>query len=321
MCVICSQSNCLFTGSQSDGEVLASASSSETSSSSAASGYPSTDLIDGILSPFAWDGVSTLSYGFTSGASDYENGETPNGEAAEFLPLSSYGEDMVREALSTWGDVMGIDLVEVDGSSADIAIGGSSVPSTSWAYLPAGSSSYDGDVWFGVDKSYNELFVADSEENYLGSYEYFVAMHELGHSLGLKHPQDVYEGYDGGDTTLSADYDSIEYTVMSYKSYVGAGYGAYTVRGDSYPQSLMMLDIAAIQELYGADYTTNAGDTVYSFDSATGAMLINGVSTGTPGDNVVFRTIWDGDGVDTLDLSNYDTNIVARPQRRWADRF
>ena len=30
---------------------------------------------------------------------------------------------------------------------------------------------------------------------------------------------------------------------------------------DSYPQTLMMYDIAALQEMYGANYTTNGGNT------------------------------------------------------------
>jgi len=52
-----------------------------------------------------------------------------------------------------------------------------------------------------------------------------------------------------------------------------------------------------------------SGDTSYTFDPLTGEMSINGAGVGTPVGNRIFRTIWDGDGNDTYDLSNYDTDL------------
>jgi serralysin len=75
------------------------------------------------------------------------------------------------------------------------------------------------------------------------------------------------------------------------------------------PQSLMMYDILGVQTLYGANYTTNGGDTVYTFNSATGQMSVNGVAGDLPGANRIYRTLWDGGGTDTYDLSNYTTNM------------
>jgi serralysin len=66
-----------------------------------------------------------------------------------------------------------------------------------------------------------------------------------------------------------------------------------------YAQSLMMYDIAALQHLYGADYTTNAGNTVYRWNPSTGQESINGIGQGAPGGNRIFMTIWDGGGSDT----------------------
>jgi serralysin len=71
----------------------------------------------------------------------------------------------------------------------------------------------------------------------------------------------------------------------------------------------MMLDLAAIQELYGVNYSTLAGNTTYTFDPNTGEMFIDGVGQGTPGANRVFRTLWDGNGTDLIDLSNYTTDL------------
>jgi VCBS repeat-containing protein len=99
---------------------------------------------------------------------------------------------------------------------------------------------------------------------------------------------------------------------MSYRSYVGASTTTgYTNGTYSYPQTLMMLDIAAIQEMYGANYKTESGDTVYKWSATTGEMFIDGAGQGAPGGNKVFMTVWDGGGNDTYDFSNYSTNLIV----------
>ena len=79
-------------------------------------------------------------------------------------------------------------------------------------------------------------------------------MHELGHALGLKHPQetDIENHQTTHDTVVPIERDSIEFTLMSYHSYVGGPENmTYEEWGAS--QTLMMYDIAALQEMYGAD--------------------------------------------------------------------
>jgi serralysin len=46
-----------------------------------------------------------------------------------------------------------------------------------------------------------------------------------------------------------------------------------------------MYDIAALQDIYGANYSTNAGDSVYKWSPTTGEMFINGVGQGAPAGN------------------------------------
>ena len=136
-------------------------------------------------------------------------------------------------------------------------------------------------------------------------------MHETGHALGLKHPHEVR----GSFGAMPLDHDSLEYTVMSYRSYVGGlDHGGYTNGSTSYPQTLMMYDIAALQTMYGANYTTNTGNTVYNWSATTGEMSINGVGQGAPAGNKIFMTIWDGGGNDTYDFSNYTTNLTVNLQ-------
>ena len=77
----------------------------------------------------------------------------------------------------------------------------------------------------------------------------------------------------------------------------------------------MMLDIAALQELYGADFEVNAGDTVYRWKPGSGRTWVDGEVGLDPGGEVIFATVWDGGGRDCYDLSAYrpDLRLDLRP--------
>src|SRR4029079_12016567 len=77
---------------------------------------------------------------------------------------------------------------------------------------------------------------------------------------------------------------------------------------------LMMYDIAALQTLYGANYSSNSGDTVYTWSATTGQEFINGVGQGRLAGNKIFMTVWDGGGGDTYDFSNYTANLIVNLQ-------
>ena len=141
-------------------------------------------------------------------------------------------------------------------------------------------------------------------------------IHELGHALGLKHSHEV-EG--PGNTALPSAHDSLEYSVMSYRAYAGASTsGGYGNEAYGFPTTFMMNDIRALQQMYGADFTTRGSDTVYSWSATTGEAFIDGVGQGRPGGagaaasaNVIFMTVWDGNGNDTYDFSNYTTGVTV----------
>ncbi len=124
--------------------------------------------------------------------------------------------------------------------------------------------------------------------------------HEIGHAIGLSHPG-AYNAGPGVQITYAthAEYieDSSQYTIMSYfnETNTGANFGRQR------PLTPMMHDIAAIQRLYGADYSTRAGDTVYGFNSNTGDQIFTFFSAAS---ERVF-CIWDGAGEDTIDASGY----------------
>ncbi len=311
MCVVCCSNPCVL-GALDEGTPSPDRATTSATSTAANQSVLSTEpaVVPGqtqwqaLISGYSWGGT-TVTFGFASSGADYYGSPSYSGygEPAMFLPLSSYGQDIVRSAAGLWQGVTSLDIVEAAaGSHPQINIGGSSVPSTAWAYYPYSTTAdAAGDIWFGVDKSFFSKLISDSGP-YIGSYEYATALHEFGHALGLKHPHQ-------STPVLDPAYDGLEYTVMSYRSYLGGPTSYYTVETWGYPQSLMMLDIAAIQAIYGADFTTLAGDTTYHFDPVTGEMTVDGVSAGVPGANRVFRTLWDGNGTDTIDLSAYSTNL------------
>ncbi|MGI9477576.1 MAG: M10 family metallopeptidase C-terminal domain-containing protein [Hyphomicrobiaceae bacterium] len=103
-------------------------------------------------------------------------------------------------------------------------------------------------------------------------------------------------------------FDSNDFAIMSLRRYPGGPEANTAGRLDN-PQSLMQLDIAAVQHMYGANFDHNAADNTYTFSTTTGEMSIDGLSTGMLSRNRIYRTIWDGDGEDTYDLSNYAMNL------------
>lgn len=251
--------------------------------------------IDGLLSGSKW-ASPVITFAMPSLASQYEySGERGTG----FKQLTSTQAAAVVKILKQVSAVTDLSFQAVDAGTqtADMRFARSSMPSTAWAYEPSDVPE-GGDVWINSTSNWyaNPL---------LGTYGYFALMHEIGHALGLKHGHETY-----GFGALPASHNSMEFSIMTDASYIGAKTsGGFRNDASSYAQSLMMDDIAALQVLYGADYTTHSGNTVYRWNPATGEQYINGVSQGRPADNIVFRTIWDGGGTDTYDFSNYKTGV------------
>ena len=115
---------------------------------------------------------------------------------------------------------------------------------------------------------------------------------------------------------MPANVDSVEFTVMTYRTYIGDDLNGYNYEQWGAPQTYMMLDIAALQHMYGADFTTNSGNTVYSWNPATAIRWSTASRRSQPGGNRIFATIWDGGGTDTYDLSAYSDEPEHRPHSR-----
>jgi Ca2+-binding RTX toxin-like protein len=282
--------------------------------------------IDGLLSGSKWNGSFTFS--FPQLPSEYgaypSNEPTTNFAPVTFQQREATGAILTGVTFSPTGNVghfgSAYDFIapvisEAGGlgsglnGNGDIRLGESPLADpTAYTYYPSNQAAgRGGDVWFGDNFAGT---VNDYRNPVLGGYSYNIHIHELGHAMGLKHS---HETGGPGNVAVPSDRDAIEFTVMSYRSYVG-GPSSVTYETWGAPQTYMMLDIQALQTMYGASYSAHAGNTVYRWSPTTGELSLseNGgsfVGQGTPGGNRVFMTVWDGNGIDTYDMSNYANDV------------
>jgi serralysin len=292
--------------------------------STPASGF---QTIDGLLCGTEWN-LTTLTYGFPTVAADYGglgyaydddgNAATPDAnETTNMGPLAAAARAATVQAMTELAAVtlMNVQLLTTNPGTARLRFAETSTPRAVYAanaaYANFPNETKAGDTWFDTG-AFGSAAV--------GSYAYITTFHELGHLLGLKHGQ-AFGG--PNNVPLPSEWDSTEFSLMTYTAFIGDTIPPdWNHAAGAYPQSWMMLDIRALQEMYGANYATNSGATTYAFDPSTGRMSIDGVSQGTPAINTLFRTIWDGGGWDTYDFSayraNHQLNIDLRPGF-WSD--
>ena len=140
--------------------------------------------INGILSGNAWqlgDG-DKITFSFPTKGSFYGSGYGSGEPTHGFSAFSGAQKEVVRFALDLIHQYTGIEFQEITETAsthATLRFAGSTVPSTSWAYYPD-SSVEAGDVWLGN--------VKDVDPTKAG-YAFDTIMHEIGHTLGLKHGQ------------------------------------------------------------------------------------------------------------------------------------
>lgn len=260
--------------------------------------------IDALIAGVRWT-AATLTFGFPESPDAYGYGTE---RATGFAPMTAAGRAAMRAALADAAAVSGLVFEELgddpgeDPGAATIRIARTGATATGWAYYPS-TAEAGGDIWLSADRAAWDRDGFDSPV--MGRWGWFTLWHELGHALGLRHGHET-----DGPGAMTADHDGMEFSVMTYRSHPGGGTGGYTNEPHGYAQGFMTRDIAALQRLYGPNYQTNAGDTVYRFSPQTGEMFVDGLGQGAPGANRIFRTIWDGGGIDCYDLSDHADDLV-----------
>lgn len=281
------------------------------------------ELDDGVLNFGFWLNQEEINNSYYVNAT----GTTAFSEALNFTAFTAGQQELARESIQLWDELIGISLRETKSGNADITFGGTDTGGAqAYAYLPFGdvyddfySTNYDfeeigrlsGDVW--IDRGVASNFFPLDDSYYAKT----TMIHEIGHAFGLSHPGD-YNATDDNDgdgvpdpITYANDaffaQDSRQYSIMSYfDAYeTGAQHVDFSLLNFSYAATPLIHDIASIQAIYGVDTATRTGDTVYGFNSTAGNSVFDFTSNTRP---VV--AIWDAGGNDTLDFSGWNTSSV-----------
>lgn len=227
--------------------------------------------------------VNQTSY---NGEEDIRNGKTA------ITPLNDEQKNLFRNATQKWANIANITFTEVadvgPNTGGDIRVafyhddndvGGSANHAKS--YYPF-NGTYAGDIW--LNDYYKNDYFKVSDLNPLGGLATMI--HELGHSLAISHPNDDAEDPDYSKLTTIMSYNTADHSFI----FLDTNDDWYRI----YDSTPMVEDIKAIQKLYGANMTYNAGDTIYGFHQS----------------NPFFMTIWDAGGNDTISTANFSKNCV-----------
>ena len=245
--------------------------------------------INALISGDSWYDLN-LTYGFPTSSSDYGSGEGGDAIGGGVTALNGVQRSAVVTALNAVSNVtnLAFTLAGTPGS-AQMRYALSGEPDTAYAYYPG--SGDGGDSWYNRTRYTSPT---------VGNYAWMTFIHETGHALGLKHGHE--------SPALSPDRDSIEYSVMTYRGYIGADPGR--LRRLQQRDLGLSADADDVRHRSAAAYVRRGLHLQFRqlnlpLEPATGAFSINGATQWTPGANRIFMTLWDGGGNDTYDLSAY----------------
>jgi hypothetical protein len=188
-----------------------------------------------------------------------------------FKPLTAKQQESARQGLKLYSDISNITFKEVSNANGGgkIQFGSIDIPNYMGFSTGVGSATKNSHIWL-----HNNLVNVTP-----GSSGFTTLLHEIGHSIGLKHPHE-------GAVNMPNYQDNDRFTLMSYNTHPD-------MPGVT-PKTPQIFDVAAVQHLYGANTNTRSGNNTYSW--AKDAKFI--------------ETIWDGGGTDKISAANQTKDVV-----------
>ena len=171
-----------------------------------------------------------------------------------------------------------------------------------------------------IDTTTNGYGPLNGNSNEKGGYPYSTVIHEIGHILGLGHAG-PYNGKVDNQQQQFGVYDTTLWSIMSYINPGTPGttyYGQYPVHTswgkpadavEYQPLSPQMLDILAIQRLYGVSTNdTFGGNQTFGFNSSFTGYFKSVYDFGTGNNPSAIVTLWSRGTNNALDVSGFSQN-------------
>ncbi|GLQ16550.1 DUF4214 domain-containing protein [Maritalea porphyrae] len=179
--------------------------------------------------------TSTVTYSFlTQDDGRVFQPYVPAGEPTNFESFSSYEKAFTRTIIDYLEGFLNIDFQEVSGSAGTLGFGRHNMDAGGYADYP------------GISKQ--AVYISNARvNNSIGDYGLGSIVHELGHALGLSHPNEYTVG---AAERLDFDIDTSALTIMSYNN------AYYTdPLADGFFTFFGLLDIEALINIYGVKPT------------------------------------------------------------------
>jgi len=186
-------------------------------------------------------------------------------EVIGWQPASPQMKTATRQILDSLSKVINVSFVEVESAAGlnVISVARSHQATTSGlSFLPNNFYGLGMDVFISTQYA-SPSFKAEG----LTNHDYETLVHEIGHSLGLKHP---FEANGMNAAVLNSFEDQSLFTVMSYDT------DPITFDGTFRP-----LDLMTLTKFYGVNPEFNASNNSYSFSSSNAVFIVDGAGSDT----------------------------------------